>query len=353
MKKKLLVAIPLLSVVALLAWMLRPRHEIQGEAYVSGDSLPLLSSIAQVRQELGTLHYGDHVDTLSHRNGYVKVRTSTGAVGWVDARSLMDPQLWQRSVALLKEAQELPVQARGRTKVPTNLRLAPGRTSGKLYQFTRGVPVEVVGRGVAGWVQESDDREPESPREQNKKEDWFLVRAVANRPPGETALREGAPSPANELGEESIPIAGWVVARFIELDLPNALLEGANAADIRPIAWFELNRVPDPSGDKPQYLLAAARGPEGQACDFTELRVYTWNSRRSRYETAFIDRNICGKLPIRVSKNSLGQAEFRFRLMDTNEEVGYRLEQTIVRRIREEGESGESKASKMVRRKGS
>ncbi|HUI75297.1 MAG TPA: hypothetical protein VLX32_10145 [Candidatus Acidoferrum sp.] len=338
MKRKLLVAVPLLCLVALAAWVFRPKHEPQGEAYVSGQSLPLLSSVAQVRQDLGMLHYGDRVDTLAHRNGYVKVRAPSGAIGWVDGRSLMEPAIWRRSEDLLKQVQGLPVQADGKTKVPTNLRVAPGRTSGRLYQFTRGVPVEVVGRAVANWVQVTDDKEPEDAPKETKKEDWFLVRAIATRPPGESASRSGIPSETSELGDQSVPIAGWVVARFIELDVPDAIRTGANAANLRPIAWFELNRVPDPTGDKPQYLLAAARGPEGQPCDFTNLRVYTWNGRRSRYETAFIDNDICGKLPILVSKNSEGQPEFRFHLMDTGEERGYRLIQTVVRRIRDAGE---------------
>src|SRR6184192_664501 len=74
--------------------------------------------------------------------------------------------------------------------------------------------------------------------------------------------------------------------------------EGASSANIRPVAWFELNRVADLSGDKPQYLLAATRGPEGPACDFRALRVYTWYAKKSRYETAFIENNLCGQLPI-------------------------------------------------------
>ncbi|HUL15341.1 MAG TPA: hypothetical protein VLV88_05045 [Terriglobales bacterium] len=345
MKRKLLVAVPLLCLVALAAWIFRPKREPQGEAYVSGQSLPLLSSVAQVRQDLGMLHYGDRVDTLAHRNGYVKVRAASGAIGWVDGRSLMEPTIWHRSEELLKQVEGLPVQARGKTKVPTNLRVAPGRTSGRLYQFTRGVPVEVVGRAVANWVQVSDDREPEDAPKETKKEDWFLVRAIATRPPGESAARGGVPSETTEPGDQSVPIAGWVVARFVELEVPDAIREGSNAANLRPIAWFELNRVPDPSGDKPQYLLAAARGPEGQPCDFTNLRVYTWNGRRSRYETAFIDNDICGKLPILVSKNAEGQPEFRFHLMDTGEERGYRLIQTVVRRIRDDREGAGNKPS--------
>jgi hypothetical protein len=129
-----------------------------------------------------------------------------------------------------------------------------------------------------------------------------------------------------------------VVARFLELDLPDPVREGANSANIRPVAWFELNRVSDPSGSKPQFLVAAARGPEGQVCDFTALRVYTWYVKKSRYETAFIENNLCGQLPVRVGKGPKGEPEFRFRVMDGNkEERVYRLNQTVVRRVREAG----------------
>jgi len=120
------------------------------------------------------------------------------------------------------------------------------------------------------------------------------------------------------------------------LDEPDAIREGASAANVRPVAWFELNRVQDDSGEKSQYLLAATRGPEGQACDFTNLRVYTWNKKKTRYETAFIENNLCGALPIRVEKDAKGGPEFRFSVMDGDKaERTYRLIQTVVRRVRE------------------
>ncbi|HLK03924.1 MAG TPA: hypothetical protein VKT53_05745 [Candidatus Acidoferrum sp.] len=337
MKRKLLVAIPLLLLVVIAAWIVRPKHEYIGEAYVSTKSTALLSSVAQVRQEIGELHYGEHVEMMAKRNEFVKVKTSAGLVGWVDAHQLMDPQLWQRSIVLLKKAQDLPVQARGRTKVATNLRVEPGRTEARLYQFGRGIPVEVVGRATADWVQVSDEKENASP-EETKKEDWFLVRGVATRPPGETTAKSGTPIPSTATvpGDGSAPIAGWVVARFVELDEPDPVREGASSANVRPVAWFELNRVADDSGDKSQYLLAATRGPEGQACDFTNLRVYTWNKKKTRYETAFIDNDVCGALPILVAKDAKGDPEFRFHVMDgEKEERTYRLTQTVVRRVRE------------------
>lgn len=346
MKRKLLVAIPLLILVVIAAWIVRPKHEYIGEAYVSTRSTAMLSSVAQVRQEVGELHYGEHVVMLAKRNEFVKVRTIKGTIGWVDAHQLMDPQLWQRSLLLLKTAQNLPVQARGRTKVATNLRVEPGRTEARLYQFGRGVPVEVVGRATADWVQVSDEKDIANPVE-TKKEDWFLVRGEATRPPGETTARTGSavPSTTTAPGDGSVPIAGWVVARFVEFDIPDAVREGASSANVRPIAWFELNRVPDDSGEKPQYLLVAVRGPEGQPCDFTNLRVYTWNRKKTRYETAFIENDLCGALPIRLTQGPKGEPEFRFKVMDGERgERAYRLIQTVVRRVREEQAGGKPSA---------
>jgi len=123
--------------------------------------------------------------------------------------------------------------------------------------------------------------------------------------------------------------------------LPDAVREGMLSANVRAIAWFELNRVATPSGDKPQYLVAGTRSAEGQPCDFTTLRVYTWNQKRTRYETAFIENNLCGQMPIRLDKGPKGEPEFRFRQMiGAKEERVYRLMQTVVRRIREPGDTG-------------
>jgi hypothetical protein len=346
MKRKLLIAVPLLCLVGVTAWLFRPKRESQGEAFVSEKVAPVLSGIAQVRQQVGVLHYGERVEVLSKRNEYMKVRTAAGAVGWVEAHQLMEPALWQRSIKLLDQVRNMPVQARGRTKVSTNLRVLPGRTEPRLYQFTRNVPVEIVGRGVADWVQTTDEKDSGNDEQEAKKEDWFLVRGIASRPPGESSARVSVTTPTTEPGDQTVPIAGWVIARFVELDLPDPVREGASSANIRPVAWFELNRVLDPSGDKPQYLLAATRGTEGQPCDFTALRVYTWNARRERYETAFIENNLCGRLPVRTGKGPKDEPEFRFHVMDgSKEERVYRLMQTVVRRIHEPGEASRKRTA--------
>ena len=78
------------------------------------------------------------------------------------------------------------------------------------------------------------------------------------------------------------------------------------------MAWFELNRVADGSGgEAPQYLVAGSHGGEGDVCDFSMLRVYTWSTARKRYETAFVESDLCGRLPIRISNGAKGP-EFKF-----------------------------------------
>jgi hypothetical protein len=127
-----------------------------------------------------------------------------------------------------------------------------------------------------------------------------------------------------------------VLARFIEPDLPGPVRDYASSADLHVIAWFVLNRVPDGSGgEAPQYLVAGARGGEGQDCDFTMLRVYTWGAARKRYETAYVESDLCGRLPIRVTNVATGP-EFRFAEADDNHtERTYLMRQTSVQLVKD------------------
>lgn len=356
MKRRLALAVPLLLVVVAAAWWARPRNKLVGDGYISERNVTLYNSLAQVREPLVTLHYGDRVEILFRKGDQVKVRSSPGAVGWLEGRYLMEPTLWQRSAQLLAQARNMPVQARGRTKVPSNVRVDPGRMAPRLYQFGRGVGLDILGRAVGDWTAASSEDSAgsrEAPRSENKKEDWFLVRGVAANG---LAPKTDSPGKSQELStaagesDESVPIAGWIIARFVELDLPQPVRESASAAALRVIAWFELNRVPDTSGEKSQFLIAGTHGAEGQPCDFTQIRVYTWGRKRSRYETAFVEGNLCGKLPIRVAKAATGEPEFRFQeMIGAKQERVYRLKQTVVRRVREEGDNPKAKPRKHSR----
>src|SRR5260370_42374659 len=86
--------------------------------------------------------------------------------------------------------------------------------------------------------------------------------------------------------------------------------------------------------------MAVARWGEELDSDFRALRGYSCYAKRSRYESAFIENNLCGQLPIRIGKGAKDEPEFRFRVMDgKKEERVYHLIQTVVRRVREANET--------------
>src|SRR5262249_18367381 len=154
-------------------------------------------------------------------------------------------------------------------------------------------------------------------------EDWWLVRAHL---PDQTEM------------------SGWILGKFIDLDVPAPLPDYASAAGMRIVSWFEINHVVDDTGgSKPQYLVLGTKGAEGQACDFTMMRVFTWGKQRERYETAFVNSDVCGKLPLKLMQGSEtgGDASFSFEDMSTgrSEQHLYRMHQTVVRRVRTEGEA--------------
>jgi hypothetical protein len=353
-----------LVLAGLAYWELHPSAPKTIEAgYVGDRAVTIWSTLAQVRQPVAELHYGDRVEVVREEGTSAQVRTASGALGWLlDTRQMMDADLWAQSNALLAQARSKPVQAWGQTKTVSNVRVKPGRDGKRIYQLMRGAPVIVLERAVAEAPQANDENSSEEKKaasddQKPQREDWLLIlRDEGRASNGATSLTGGnssAPitsasgdpvsgsgrgmqSEPALLGSPPGPIAGWVLARFIEPNLPGPVRDYASSADLHVVAWFELNRVPDGSGgDAPQYLVAGSRGGEGQVCDFTMLRVYTWGAARKRYETAYVESDLCGRLPIRVSHGATGP-EFRFAEVGGGpEERTYIMQQTAVRRVKD------------------
>lgn len=311
--RKILLGLLLVSVAGAAVYFHRRKKEPVEIGYAANRNVTVWDTIAAVRQPVTTVDYGAQLEVLQHFENHVKVRTASGAVGWTDESNLLTPDFWEKTKQLDKQTAGLPVEAVGHTAVLTNLHIAPGRTAPRIRQLGKEVPVEMFERrpmAVPGVVVRAEEQNG-SPTV--KMEDWWLVRAHVS---GNTTL------------------SGWVLGRFIQLDLPEALYDYSSSADLNPVAWFELDHVPDGNGGtKPQYLLVGTHGPEGQPCDFTALRVYTWSRRDQRYETAYVDSGVCGMLPVRVKPLSADSATFSFedRSQGAPTQAVYRLQDTIVR----------------------
>jgi hypothetical protein len=332
--RRVLIAVVLVSLVAVVMYSFYRRSEAHlPDVYAGERHVTLWSSTAMVREPLITINYGERLQVMSRAGDQVQVRTAQGVTGWVESRNLMDAGLWDRVGALLAQARTMPVQARGHTKVLSNLRVEPGRDAARILQLGRDVPVEFLARRVMEAPAASGEKVNSEEPAEEKREEWWLVRADV-KDTGQTA--------------------GWLLGRFISLDLPGPLPDVVSAAGLHVVGWLELNRVVDATrGEMPQYIVVGVRGGESKGCDFTLLRVYTWGAVRKRYETAYVEGGLCGRLPVRVTPPAQagGDASFRFTAIEKKGEGerSYRMHQTIVRRVRE-GETSRAPAKGRGRR---
>ena len=329
MIRKLLVGFVLVLVICFAAY-LRFHHSKRAldVAYVGNHQVILWTTSAQIREPLGTVNYGDRVDVLARFQEQVQVHTADGRTGWITQGDLLSADLWQKAQDLEVKVATLPVEGHGRTRVLSNLHVEPGRDTPRVRQVNKMIPVDLFRRqpmdvpaAPSTTSPAAGDKEAAAAPADVKKEDWWLVRAHM---PDQTT------------------VSGWVLGRFIDLDVPAPLPDYASSAGVHIAAWFELNRVADALGNaKPQYLLLGTRGPEGQPCDFTLIRVYTWGKQDARYETAFVDSELCGKLPVKITQAPLPVSDVTFAFEDwskgTSEQRIYRMHQTVVRRVRQTG----------------
>jgi hypothetical protein len=353
-----------LILAALLYWRLHPgTPKVISVGYVGDRDVILWNTLAQVRESVGEVHYGDRVEVVRVEGSAAQVRAPSGTIGWMrDSRQIMDSELWGKSASLLERARTLPIQARGRTKTVSNVRVEPGRDGKRIFQLARGTRVLILQRAVADASQGPEENSQEEKAsatddQKSKQEDWLLVlRAIDSPANGDSIASSGlgpvevkratgdavsggpvaAQSSLAAVGGLAGPVAGWVLARFVELDLPGPVKDLASSADLHVVAWFELNRVADGNGgEAPQYLVAGSRGAEGGPCDFTMLRVYTWGKARKRYETAYVESDLCGRLPILISNGEKGP-EFQFPDVDEGgADRKYVMYQTVVRRVKD------------------
>jgi len=322
--KRILVGVVVLALVGVAAyWRAHANRAPLEQVYAGSRKVTVWSSNAQVREPLVYASFGDRFSVLDHSGDSVQIRTEKGVEGWVASRDLLTADLWQKTVALTADARKMPVQAAAHTKVLTNLRLDPGRDAVRVFQLSRDTPVSILERRIVDVpvtpsANQADEDASAGEPATAKKEDWLLVLAHA---------------------KDQGDFAGWVVGRFVAMDLPSPLPDYTSSAGMRVTGWLELNHVAAAGEQHAQYLVFGTHGPEGDACDFTTMRVYTWGAKRKRYETAFVESNFCGLMPVEVSPGTQpgGDATFHFAAIGKSgkEERAYRMHQTLVRRTDE------------------
>ena len=301
------------------------RHgKAQEMAYVSAPQVVLRDRVAAVFTKNGTVKNGERVQVLEREKRFVRVRTQGGIDGWMEQRYLVSQQVFDGFQKLVQQVQNDPIQAAGTTRNDTNIHLEPGREAEHLFQLNQGAKVSVLKRATAEKVlpgtpptPKAGGKAPNSPTP--IMEDWWLIRDPEQH-------------------------VGWVLARLVDIDAPLEIAQYAEGQRI--VAFFVLNEVVDGDKKVPQYLVLLTEPRDGMDFDFNQARVYTWNVKRHRYETAYRERNLNGSLPTTVTQENFDKEGslpvFVLRVKDNDGNVSerkYKLNTPIVRRVLAPGEA--------------
>lgn len=311
----------------------RRGHHVLEIAYVSAPQAILRDQVAAVYNRVATVKNGERVEVVDHEKRFDKVRTATGAEGWIEQRYLVDQKTYDALQQLARDDQNDPVQAPGILRNETNLHVTPGRETEHLYQLASGAKVSILKRATAekaGVFMTTAVSKAGKPAPGPVMEDWWLVRDDQGR-------------------------VGWVLARMVDEDVPLDIAEYAEGQ--RFVAFFKLDEVQDGEKKVPQYLCVMTDPHDGLPFDFDQIRVFTWNVRKHRYETAFREHGLNGFLPVTVTQENFDKEGvlpvFILRVKDDNGNIverKYKLSTPIVRRVLAPGEQAEAPKSKRRRR---
>jgi SH3-like domain-containing protein len=324
--------------VLLLAAGCKSQDDARSEyAYVSTPQAVLRDRVAAVYNKVGTVSSGEKVRVVdrSQNRRFVKVRTPDGREGWMEQRYLVDQEVYDGFARLAKENTNTPLQATAVARRAVNLHVDPARNAESIYQVKENAKVQILKR--TSTPKSGLKKQAAVEKNQSKAEEESETSSVPNAPP----------DPIEDwwLVRDDQQHVGWVLGRMLDVEIPLEIAQYAEGQRI--VAAFVLNEVPESKESAkmiPQYAVLMTEPKDGLPFDFNQIRIFTWNAKRSRYETAYRERTE-GKLPFSVGKEDFGKEgvlpTFTAHAIQPDGSIGerkYKLNGPIVRRVQQPGE---------------
>jgi hypothetical protein len=319
-----------------------------GVAYVGPQTLNLRKDLSSKSAPVGIVKHGERLDVLETRRRFVKVRTAEGVEGWTDSNLLLTPPQMEDLQRLADSTAKLPSEGTATVYEPLNMHTEPNRQSSSFFQVPEGGSVEVIGHHLSPRVPPSAPPRvipstrkqvpSKKPKGKETKQTEFLLPlprlptppvhweelsrprltdlAKANRLAANASHpgAEAAAPPAMDdwnLVRMRDGKAGWVLGRMLVMSIPDEVAQYAEGHRIT--AYVSLGDVKDGTETKHNWLWTTQSTPS-QPGEFDSFRVFVWSTRRHRYETAYIERNVKGYFPVEAEARP-GQAEKAFSLV--------------------------------------
>jgi SH3-like domain-containing protein len=233
------------------------------QATVTSKNASLRLKNSSTSRTLRLLENGDKIDVLERQENWYRVRFGRDVEGWMDASTIQTNETRQQIQKLVTESQNLEPQNTAVLKQEANMRLEPGRASSIIRKVDSGTRVEVLERVTKP-----------RPNSDAAFDMWIKVR----------------PAPRE---------VGWILAQSLEFDIPAEISQYSE--DYTYAAVKKINRVQDPLAGQISWFVIGERRSGDPNIDFQGIRVFTWNMKKHRYETAYRTR-IRGVYPLEVGQ---------------------------------------------------
>jgi hypothetical protein len=339
---------------------LRPKPPAQ-YVYVTAKQTFLRDRVAAVSNRTGTVDNGDKLEVIEHGRRFYKVKTTKGEEGWIDEKAVATQEIFAQFDHLKTQHKDDPTVASGVVRDDVYMHSSPGRDSERLFRLAEGEKLKLLRRATLPKPLPPGQKLPTSPAPAKASGDKGAA-------PAEPAV---ALPPAMEdwwLVRDTKGDTGWIYSRMMDVDVPDAI--GRYSEGQRIVGAYVLTTVNDPEAEQddkniPIYVTVLSPYKAGLPYDFDQVRVFTWNLKKHRYETAFRERNIEGYLPVDIkmaadpySKAPAGMTSaptFSYHVMSADAPVvvpdpatgalvpgktnvkTYRLEGNVVRRVIQPG----------------
>jgi len=313
--------------------------------YVAVPEASLRDRVATIFNKTGLVHNGERLQVLEHMQNkrFVRVRSPRGEEGWIQERYLADQDTYDQFQHLAEQNKNAPAQATAAVEEQAKVHISPGRKTGYLYLLAEKQKVDLLQRQTVkrnapaptptpakdakdDKSKDKDKDKDDSDDDDNDKsdqpvilEDWWLVRDQQKR-------------------------VGWVYGRTLYVDVPDEIAQYSEGQRI--VAAFPLDTVQDEGKPVNEYVVLFTEPKDGMPFDFNQIRVFTWNTRKHRYETAYRERDIVGVLPVSQGQQDFGKEgtlkTFTLRLKDDAGNIHeqlYKFNPPIVRKYYAPGET--------------
>lgn len=316
----------------------KDRSPAIGQAFVGPTTLNVRDDLNPKSNNVATLKHGDKLDVIEYKRRFVKVRTEQGVVGWTDNHLLLTTDQMAELHQLAEDAKKLPSEGVASVYQDLNMHAEPNRTSPGFEQLKEGAKVEILEHKLVSRVAQAPPPalvplpKLKTPRRRSKDSDKDKIppppKPPAPLPPKNwiemSKAKEGNGAKKTEPVKPAAPVkpvppedwylvrtkdgkAGWVLAHMLSMGIPDEVAQYAEGHRIT--SYFSLGKVDDDGTLKDNWLWTTIN-KGAQPYEFDAFRVFSWNRRRHRYETAFVQRNVVGYFPVEVSTTG-GNATFR------------------------------------------